>query len=386
MFNFSRPVWEEINLDNFENNIKEIKRVALNKEIIAVIKADGYGHGAIDLAAVLLENGVKRFAVSMLSEAMELINAGIDAKLIILGFSPPTVFKEIVENDIEQTIFNYEMAELLSKEALKAGKMAKIHIALDTGMGRIGYLPEEKSIDEIYRISLLPNLIMEGVFSHFSTSDEKDKEYTHYQLEKYNWFLNKLSQRGISFNTRHISNSAAIIDIPEAQFDAVRAGIILYGCYPSLEVDNKKINLKPVMTLKANIVHIKEVKEGEYISYGRRFKTNRKSIVGTISIGYADGYSRLLLNKAYVIIKGHLAPIVGSICMDQCMVDITDISGVAIGDEVIIIGEDNGLHFNAEDVARSIGTINYEVLCMISKRVPRVYIKDNTIINIRNYI
>ena len=386
MFNFSRPVWEEINLDNFENNIKEIKRVASNKEVIAVIKADGYGHGAIDLAGVLIENGVKRFAVSMLSEAMELINAGIDAKLIILGFSPPTVFKEIVENDIEQTIFCYEMAELLSKEALKAGKMAKIHIALDTGMGRIGYIPEDKSIDEIYKISLLPNLVMEGVFSHFSTSDEEDKEYTHYQLEKYNWFLNKLSQRGVTFNTRHISNSAAIIDVPEAQFDAVRAGIILYGCYPSLEVDNKKISLKPVMTLKANIVHIKEVKEGEYISYGRRFKTNRKSIIGTISIGYADGYSRLLLNKGYVIIKGHLAPIVGSICMDQCMVDVTDVLGVTLGDEVIIIGEENGLHFNAEDVARSIGTINYEVLCMISKRVPRVYIKGNTIINIRNYI
>lgn len=386
MFKDFRPAWAEINLDNLENNIKEIRRVSESKDIIAVIKADGYGHGALDIAPTLLENGATRIAVAVISEAVELREGGINCPIMILGFTPPTFADELIDYDIEQTVFTYDLAKALSDAAVKKSKTAKIHIALDTGMGRIGFFPDEKGVEEVYKISKLPNIILEGLFSHFAAADEKDKEYTNQQVEKYNWFYNRLLEKHVKINIRHVANSAAIIDMPELHYDAVRPGIILYGYYPSDEVNKKKINLKPVMTLKTNIVHIKTMESGMCISYGRKFRTERKSTIATIPIGYADGYTRLLFNKARVIINGKFAPVVGRICMDQCMVDVTDIGNVNVGDEVILLGEDNGLKFNADDIAELIGTINYEITCMIGKRVPRVYIKNNKVIKVRNYV
>ena len=244
----------------------------------------------------------------------------------------------------------------------------------------------EESLEEVYKISKLPNILLEGIFSHFSTSDETNKEYSTMQLKKFNWFYNNLITMGIVINMRHISNSAAIIDLPQAHFDAVRPGIILYGYYPSNNVLKDKITLKPVMTLKANIIHIKKLSVGECISYGREFMTKRESIIATLPIGYADGYSRLLSNKAMVIVKGNLVPVVGRICMDQCMIDITGLEDIKIGEEVILMGESENNSFNGDDIAKILGTINYEVLCRISKRVPRVYIKDGKIVKIRNYV
>lgn len=386
MFKDFRPAWAEINLDNLKNNIKEIRRVTESKDIIAVIKADGYGHGALDIAPTLLENGATRIAVAVISEAVELREGGINCPIMILGFTPPTFADELIDYDIEQTVFTYDLAKALSDAAVKKNKTAKIHIALDTGMGRIGFFPDEKGVEEVYKISKLPNIILEGLFSHFAAADEKDKEYTNQQVEKYNWFYNRLLEKHVKINIRHVANSAAIIDMPELHYDAVRPGIILYGYYPSEEVNKKKINLKPVMTLKTNIVHIKTMEPGMCISYGRKFRTERRSIIATIPIGYADGYTRLLFNKAKVIINGKFAPVVGRICMDQCMVDVTDIGNVNIGDEVILLGEDKGLKFNADDIAELIGTINYEITCMIGKRVPRVYIKNNKVIKVRNYV
>ncbi|MBU5592573.1 alanine racemase [Clostridium sp. MSJ-4] len=386
MFKSIRPVWVEINLDNLSYNLRQVRKITKDKEIIAVIKADAYGHGALGLVHTLLEEKVKRLGVAIITEAMELRRGGVQAPIMILGYTPLTFAKELIGYDIEQTVYSYEYAEELSKEAKKYNKKAKIHIALDTGMGRIGFLPNEESLQWVYKISKLPNISIEGLFSHFSSADEKDKEYTYLQLKKFNWFCEKLECMGVNVGVKHIANSAATIELPDTHFDAVRLGMIMYGYYPSKEVDKTNIDLKPVMTIKTNIIHVKTLLSGEYISYGRRFQTERESIIATLPVGYADGYNSLLFNKGKVIINGKLAPVVGRICMDQCMVDVTDIESVNVGDEVIIMGSQGGAKFDAEDIAEAIGTINYEVMCMISKRVPRVYIKNGEVIKIRNYI
>lgn len=386
MFTNLRPVWAEISLDNLAFNMRNIKKISKSNEIMAVVKADGYGHGALDIAPVLLENGATRLAVAVLNEAVELRRGGIDCPIMILGFTPPDLCDTIIEYDIEQTVYSYDLALELSKMAKKKNKVAKIHIAIDTGMRRIGYMPNEESIREVVKISKLPFIQIEGLFSHFSSADETDKKYCDYQIDNYNFFYNRLKEENVKINIRHIANSAAIIDMPETHFDAVRPGIILYGYYPSCEVQKEKIELKPVMTLKANIIHIKKLQEGEYISYGRKYKTTKESVIATLPIGYADGYTRLLFNKAKVIVNGKMASVVGRICMDQCMIDVTDIHSVKIGDEVILMGEDGENKFTADEIANLLGTINYEVTCMISKRVPRVYIKEGNVVKVRNYV
>lgn len=386
MFRHIRPVWAEIDLDNLAHNMQQIRKCSKSKDIIGIVKADAYGHGAIDVAPVLLQNGANRLAVAVLSEAVELIKSGVKCPIMILGYTPLSIADDIIKLGIEQTVFSYEYAKELSKMAKIKHTNLKIHIALDTGMGRIGFVPDKKSVEDVYKISTLPNIELEGLFSHFSTADEKDKEYTNSQLEKFNWFYNELVKKGVKINTRHIANSAAIMELPETHFEAVRPGIILYGYYPSKEVDKSKLDLKPVMTLKTNVVHIKEMTDGQYISYGRKFQCHRKSVIATLPVGYADGYTRMLSNIGKVIVNGKFAPIVGRVCMDQCMIDVTDIPNIKIGDEVILMGQNEGIEIMADDIADMINTINYEVVCMISKRVPRVYIKNKVVQKIRNYI
>lgn len=387
MFKHLRPVWAEINLDNLAFNMRQIRSKAKSKDIIAVVKADAYGHGALDIAPVLLENGATSLAVAVVSEGVELRRGGIECPIMVLGFTPPSLMDDLVKYDIQQTVFSYSYAKELSAIAEKNHKKARIHIAVDTGMGRIGFMPNKESVEEVLKISKLPNIEVQGIFSHFATADEKDKEYTDYQLSKFNEFYDALSKVGVKIKIRHIANSAAIIELPKTHFEAVRPGIILYGYYPSEEVDKNNIQLKPVMELKTNIAHIKKIPSGYYISYGRKFKSTRETVVATLPVGYADGYTRLLFNKAKVIINGQFAPVVGRICMDQCMVDVTNIKGeIKVGDEVILIGEKGGISINADHIAEMLGTINYEVVCMISKRVPRVYIKDGEVVKIRNYV
>jgi alanine racemase len=386
LFRHLRPVWAEVDLDKLAHNMREIRRNAVSKDIIAVIKADGYGHGALDIAPTLLENGATRIAVAVLNEAVELRRGGIEEPIMVLGFTPPSQIDMLLRYDIEQTVYSYDLAKEISQLSKKKNKVAKIHIALDTGMGRIGFLPNDESAEVVYKISKLPNIIIEGLFSHFSSADEDDKTYTDMQLDRYTAFYNKLISNGVKVNIRHIANSAAIIDMPQSHFEAVRPGIILYGYYPSEHVFKNKIDLKPVMSLKTNIVHIKNLPAGEYISYGREFKTLRESVIATLPVGYADGYTRLLFNKAKVIINGSFVPVIGRICMDQCMVDVTEIKNVKVGDEVVLMGEQGDLSFTADHIAELIGTINYEITCMISKRVPRVYIKGGKVVKIRNYV
>lgn len=382
-----RPVWAEIDLDSLAHNIKEVRRIT-NKEAIvtAVVKANAYGHGSIEAAKVFLENGANRLAVATLSEAVELRRAGIDTPILILGYTPDSQHKIAVENDIIEAIYTLESAEKLSQVAGNLNKKAKVHIKVDSGMGRIGFPPVDSSIDKIEKISKLPNLEIEGIFTHFAKADEVDKAYTGKQFKNYKWVIEKLKDKNIQIPIKHVSNSAATIDLPEYNLNMVRGGIMIYGLYPSDEVDKEKVSLKPAMTLKAKISHLKEVPEGTGISYGQIFVTKRKSKIATIPIGYADGFTRLLTSKAEVAIKGKRAPIVGKICMDQCMIDVTDIEDVKVGDEVVLFGDGTNGVPHIDEVAEKLGTINYEIVCMVGRRVPRVYIKDGKIIKIIDYL
>lgn len=381
-----RPAWAEIDLDAIAYNTRNIKQLIGNKDLIAVVKANCYGHGAIDIIPTLLENGASRLAVAMISEALEIRENKITAPIMILGFTPLYLGEELINNDIEQTVYDLDYARELSKIALSLNKKAKIHIAIDTGMGRIGFLPNEKSIDDITEIYSLEGIDVVGIFTHFSTSDEKDKEYSHHQFTKMMSVIDELQKRGVNIPLKHIANSGAIIDLPNTYLDAVRAGIILYGYYPSDEVNKSNLALKPALTLKATITNVKTLEKDMYISYGRTFKTTNKTIVATIPVGYADGYIRKLGENGKVIIKDQFVPIIGRICMDQFMIDVTNIPDVKIGDEVILLGEKNNLKYNADDMAEKLGTINYEVTCMLKSRLPRVYIKNKHIINVKNHI
>ncbi len=381
-----RPVWAEINLDTIATNTKNIKKLIGDKELIAIVKADCYGHGAVDVVPTLLENGASRLAVAMLTEAIELRENNINAPIVILGYTPLYLGEELINYDIEQTVYDLDYAKELSKIALSLNKKAKIHIAIDTGMGRIGFLPGDDTVKTINEVYNLEGLEVIGIYSHFSTSDEKDKSYANEQLFKFKKVIADLKALGIEIPLKHISNSGAIIDMPETYLNGVRPGIILYGYYPSKEVSNDNLSVKPALTLKAKVAHVKELHKDMYISYGKTFKTNKKTIVATLPIGYGDGYPRALSENAKVIVNGKFASILGRICMDQCMIDVTDIENVKTGDEVIILGEEGDLKFNADDMAEALGTINYEILCRIKSRIPRVYIKNKEVFKVRNNI
>jgi len=382
-----RSVWAEISLDNLAHNMREIRRLTdKNAMVTAVIKADGYGHGAKYIVETLLENGADRFAVAVLDEALDLRSFGVKEPILIMGYTQPEKAKEIVENDIEQAVYTYEVAKAISDESVRQNKKAKIHIKIDTGMGRIGLRPEEKVVDFAKEISKLPNIIIEGIFTHFAIADDADKDYTYKQFERFNWTINKLKEIGIKINIKHCANSATIIDLPDMHLDMVRAGIILYGLAPSFDVMLDRIDLKQVMSLKARISHVKEIEADESVSYGRKYIAAKKSKIASLPLGYADGYTRMLSGKAEALVKGLRVPIAGRICMDQCMIDVTGIDDVNVGDEVVLFGEQMGAFISIDELAEKLGTINYEIVCMISKRVPRVYTKNGKAVNIVNNI
>ncbi|MGI6622887.1 MAG: alanine racemase [Acetivibrionales bacterium] len=380
--------WAEINLDNIAHNVKEIQRlVGKRTEIMAVVKADAYGHGVLETVSTLIENGTSRLAVSMLDEAIQLRKIGIDVPILVLSHTNPKRADELIKYQITQTIYSHDMAKILSDEALRQGVKAKVHIKIDTGMTRVGFPPGYSAVKAVMEIQKLPGIIIEGIFSHFATADEKDSSYTMHQIELFESIISELNRIGILIPIRHISNSAAILQYPEFSMELVRPGIILYGIYPSEEVRKVDADFKPAMTLKTNIAMIKWVEAGTAISYGRKFTTGRKSLIATIPVGYADGYSRLLTGKGRVLVNGQFAPVVGSICMDQCMIDVTEIDGdVKTGDEVVLLGKQGNREITAQELAGYIGTIPYEIICIIGKRVPRVYFKNGQIVNVLNYL
>lgn len=380
--------WAEINLDNIAHNVKEIQRlVGKRTEIMAVVKADAYGHGVLETVSTLIENGTSRLAVSMLDEAIQLRKIGIDVPILVLSHTNPKRADELIKYQITQTIYSHDMAKILSDEALRQGVKAKVHIKIDTGMTRVGFPPGYSAVKAVMEIQKLPGIIIEGIFSHFATADEKDSSNTMHQIELFESIISELNRIGILIPIRHISNSAAILQYPEFSMELVRPGIILYGIYPSEEVRKVDADFKPAMTLKTNIAMIKWVEAGTAISYGRKFTTGRKSLIATIPVGYADGYSKLLTGKGRVLVNGQFAPVVGSICMDQCMIDVTEIDGdVKTGDEVVLLGKQGNREITAQELAGYIGTIPYEIICIIGKRVPRVYFKNGQIVNVLNYL
>ena len=372
-----RPVWAEINLSNLDYNIKNIKAKIGDREMIGVIKADAYGHGSIKVAEVLRENGCKTFAIATLQEAITLRQAGAKEEIIMLGLTPDIYADTIVNYDITPVVCDSANAKAFSDAAAEAGKVVSGLIAVDTGMGRIGYLADEPdyAVEYVKKIAALPNFKIKGMFSHMATADAFDKTYSHQQEAKYNKFYETLTSAGIDIPFRTLANSASIMELPSVHFDACRPGIILYGCYPSDEVDVNQLSIKPVMSVKANIVHLKDVPAGFSVGYGRKYISEKPAKIATIALGYADGYPRPYSAQAKVIVNGVIAPIAGNICMDQCMIDVTDVPGVKVGDEVIVMGTDGKNTILADDIAKATGTINYEITCAFGQRLPKVYVK-----------
>jgi alanine racemase len=370
-----RPAWVEINKEKAVHNLNEVRKaVGPDIKICAVVKADSYGLGAVELSKLYLENGVDMFAVAIIEEAIELRTEIKTKDILVLGYTAEEFYEDAINNNIILTIFNYEHARSLNNAAKRLNKNARIHIKIETGMNRIGFLPTEENADLIASINEMDNIEIHGAYSHFAKADETDKTYTHYQAKIFTDFLKVLEDRNVNIPVKHIGNSAIITDMPEYYFNMVRPGIILYGFYSSDEVFKDKYIFKPCVTLKAKISDVKTIGQDQGIGYGHIYKTSRKTVIGTVPLGYADGYSRSLSNNAYIIVKGVNCPVVGKICMDQFMVDITEVENPQIGDIAIIYGDGTDGAMTAEDVAKARNTISYEVLTNLSKRLPRIYV------------
>ncbi len=374
----------EIDIDAMYHNLDEIKKQVGGKTMIcAVVKADGYGHGAVTVAELLADN-VDFFAVASADEAMELRNSGIENNILVLSYTHSDDYEELISSNVRLTVFNKNRARKISEVAKKLGKTAKLHIAIDTGMTRIGFFPTNESAEAIKEICSLPNIELEGIFSHYACADMEDKSVSDKQTELFRNFISDCEKKGIRFPVQHICNSAGISEFNE-HFDMVRMGIALYGMYPSDEVDKDRISLIPAMTYKSHIISIKDVEPDTGISYGHTYTTTEKRRIATVSAGYADGYPRALSGCGRVIVNGSYAPIVGRVCMDMFMIDVTDIE-CEVTDEVILFGSDGKLSVSVEEIGEKSMSFNYEVICGVSRRIPRVYKKDGKIIKTVNYL
>ena len=367
----------QINLEAIGHNIAKIRKViGKDRKILAAVKANAYGHGDVEVAKIVVKCGVDYLGVANIEEAIRLRKANINTAILILGCSFKYEIGDILSYNISPTIADLDFAKELNRKATEFPKKVTVHVKMDTGMGRIG--PHfEHAVDFVKKLSLLKNLFLEGIFTHFPSADEADKSFSLLQIDRFKKIMDELECSGISIPIKHMANSGAILseNIHDSFFDMVRPGLMIYGAYPSPYV-SKNIKLEPALTLKTRVVFIKDVTQGSTISYGRTYTAKSKSRLATISIGYGDGYSRLLSNKGEVLIKGKRAPIVGRVCMDQLIVDVNKIPGVCVGDEVVLIGIQKQERISAEEIAEKIGTIPNEIFCMISKRVTRVYEKN----------
>lgn len=366
--------YAEISLEAIGHNIREVKkRLPEGVKLLGVVKANAYGHGAVPVASYL-ENQVDYFATATIEEAVELRENGISAPILILGYVSPSQYDDLVEYDITQTIDSYAQALALEKEAARQNRKAKAHLAVDTGMTRIGFQVTEHDADEAAKIADLPHIELEGMFTHFSCADQEDKTYCSMQMEKYDKMTALLAERGVTIPLRHICNSAGIMEFDDHRFEMVRSGIITYGIYPSEEVKKERLDLIPALSWKSHVIHVKEVGPGIGVSYGATYVTEKPMTrIATVSAGYADGYPRALSNQGCVLIHGKKAPIIGRICMDQMMVDVTDIPDVQVEDVVTLVGTDGDETITIEEIANPAARFDYEMLCDISSRVTRVY-------------
>ena len=363
----------KIDLDAMLDNLSAISEKA-GTMVLAVIKADAYGHGAVEVAKAL-ESHCAFFGVSSILEALELRQANITTPILILGYTPVPAFPAAVSGEIRPAIFHEADAQALSQAAQKLGRIAKCHLAVDTGMSRIGFQVTEEDADACERIAKLPNLEIEGIFSHFATADSADLSRSYAQAEKFDAFVSMLKDRGVNIPIRHLDNSAGLMNFKE-HYEMVRSGIITYGMYPSDEVDPGSLHLTPALSWHSRITHLKTLAPGREISYGGTFTTTKDTVVATVPVGYADGYRRSLSGKFYCLIRGKRAPILGRVCMDQMMVDVTDIPGVKLEDPVVLVGRDGDEVITVEDMAAAADTFNYELVCGLSRRVPRIYTRQ----------
>lgn len=386
MKTYSR-VYAEINLDAILHNMEQMRGLLKeDTKIMGVIKTDGYGHGAVPIGRELEKlEYTWGYATATVEEAEILRRNGLKKPILILGATFPEQYQAIADLELRANVYSSRQAEQMEEEAAKMNKNMMVHVKIDTGLSRLGFQVTEKAADEIARISKMPHIIMEGIFTHFAKSDARDKNMANQQLESFAKMKQMLEERNVEIPMIHCSNSAAIIDMPEANMNVVRAGISLYGMWPSDEVKKENINLAPVLSLKSCIVFLKELEKGRVISYGATYETSKKQRIATIPVGYGDGYPRSLSNKGYVLIHGKKAPICGRICMDQFMVDVTDIPEAKEGDIVTLVGKDHGAEITMEDIGDLSGRFNYEFACDLGKRIPRVYVKNGEVVETRDY-
>lgn len=386
MKRYSR-VHAEIDLDAILHNMEAMHQcVSEHTRLMAVIKADGYGHGAVEIAEAI--DGlpyVFGYAVATVEEGLILRNHGIEKPILILGYVFPEQYHDMIRARIRPTVFTSDMAERLSVMAGRLEVECPIHFAVDTGMSRIGYQATEEAAEEMARIASLPHIVVEGIFTHFARADEADKTSTYRQLDLFRQMIGRLKERGVTIPIHHCANSAAIVDLPETNMDLVRAGITMYGLWPSPEVDKSRIDLKPALSLVTHVAYVKELPAGREISYGGTYTTSKKQRIATIPVGYADGYARGLSNRADVLIHGRRAPICGRVCMDQFMVDVTDIPQTATGDKVTLIGKDGEEQITMEELGALSDRFNYEFVCDLGKRIPRVYLQNGRVIGTKDH-
>ena len=386
MKTYSR-VYAEINLDAILHNMEQMRGL-LNEDtkIMGVIKTDGYGHGAVPIGRELEKLAYTwGYATATVEEAEILRRNGLKKPILILGATFPEQYEAMADLELRANVYSIGQAERMEEAAAKMNKRIIVHAKIDTGLSRLGFQVTEESADEIARIFKMPHIIMEGIFTHFANSDAEDKTMANQQLEAFAKMKQMLEERQVEIPMIHCSNSAAIIDMPEANMSVVRAGISLYGMWPSDEVKKENIDLAPVMSLKSCIVFLKELEKGRVISYGATYETSKKQRIATIPVGYGDGYPRSLSNKGYVLIHGKKAPICGRICMDQFMVDVTDIPEAREGDMVTLVGKDHGAEITMEEIGDLSGRFNYEFACDLGKRIPRVYVKNGEVVETRDY-
>jgi alanine racemase len=380
--------WAEIDLKAYAHNIAELKKLTdKGTRLMAVVKADGYGHGAVEMARRALTGGAENIGVARINEAVPLRKAGIDAPLLIFGYTPPDMAETLIRYDLTQTVYSAATAAALSETAHRQGKKIAVHIKIDSGMGRLGLLvpglaggsrsdgSSRTAVTEALAISRLPGLTVEGLFTHFATADEADKSYANRQLEKFVDFADRLRREGLEPPVKHAANSGALIDMPDSHLDMVRPGIATYGLYPSNEVNHGTVILKPVMTLKSRVIHLKRVPAGFNVSYGITYQTDKPTTIATVPVGYADGLSRLLSSRGHMLVHGRRVPIVGRICMDLTMIDVGGVPGVQIEDEVVAFGKHGNEVITADEIAATLNTINYEIVSSVTARVERVYLK-----------
>lgn len=378
-------IYARINMDNLRYNILKMKAmVKPDMKILAVLKADAYGHGAVEIAKRI--NDISDYyGVATVDEAVELRNAGVKTPILIIGYTDICDYEKLIEYDITQTVYNVAECEKLSETALRHNTKVKVHIKVDTGMGRIGFPVSDDGIKQALMLKSMKGLEIEGIFTHYAKADEADKIYAYGQKDKFLCFIHEMEKNGVSFALKHIDNSAGTMEMDDDEFDMVRLGIVTYGLYPSEEVDRSVI-IKPVMSLVSHVIHVKTLPEGVGIGYGWTYVTDKETKVATVAVGYADGYPRAQSNRGRVIIRGQYVPVIGRVCMDQLMVDVTGIPDVGVRDEVVLIGGENGKYISVEEVAAPAASFNYELVCSIGRRVPHVYSENGVDVACVNYL